>query len=153
MMRVLLRTMSTLALVSFLSGVALGQGTTSILSGSVHDEAGAVIKGAQVVAKNLASGVEFKAVTADNGTFSIPALDSGTYSVTVSASGFKVAVLSDVKLDAGTTGSVRIPLEVGSTSESVIVQGAGEIVQTQSANIATTLSVNASRTTSRSLPR
>lgn len=134
--------MSTLALVSFLTMVALGQGTTSILSGSVHDESGAVIKGAQVVAKNLASGVEFKTMTAANGTFSIPALDSGTYSVTVSATGFKVAVLSDVKLDAGTTGTVRVPLEVGSTSESVIVQGAGEIVQTQSANIATTLSVN-----------
>src|SRR5678815_637570 len=142
MMRVLLRTMLTLALVIFLSMAALGQGTTSILSGSVHDESGAVIKGAQIVAKNLASGVVFKATTADNGTFSIPALDSGTYSVTVSATGFKQTVLNDVKLDAGTTGSIRISLEVGSTSESVIVQGAGEIVQTQSANIATTLSVN-----------
>ena len=113
MTRVLLRTAFGLALATLLTTVALAQGTTSILSGSVHDESGAVIKGAQIVAKNMASGVEFKATSADNGTFSIPALDSGLYSVTASAAGFKQTVLNDVKLDAGTTGSVRISLAVG----------------------------------------
>src|SRR5262249_28932168 len=44
-------------------------------------------------------------------------------------------------LDAGTPASVRVSLEVGNTSESVTIQGGGEVVQTQSANVATTLNV------------
>jgi hypothetical protein len=37
---------------------------------------------------------------------------------------------------------VRVELEVGAANESIVVQGGGEVLQTQSANIATTLSVN-----------
>jgi Carboxypeptidase regulatory-like domain/TonB dependent receptor len=123
--------------------LAFGQGgSTSSLSGSVADPTGAVIPGAQITIKNKATSAEFRAVTAGNGTFSIPALDAGTYTVTVSATGFKQAVINNVKLDAGVPGTVRVSLDVGSTSESVVVQGGGEVVQTQSANIATTLNVN-----------
>jgi hypothetical protein len=142
MTRVLLRTVFGLAVLSLFVTAAFAQGTLSTLSGSVLDEAGAVIRGAQVTAKNLASGVEFKASTAENGTFSIPALDPGLYSVKVSASGFKQSVLNEVKLDAGTTGSIRISLEVGSTSEMVIVQEEAGNRADAICNISTTLSVN-----------
>ncbi len=37
--------------------------------------------------------------------------------------------------------TVNITLEVGASSESVVIQGGGEVVQTQSANISTTISV------------
>jgi hypothetical protein len=94
-----------------------------------------------VVVKNNATTAESKAVTASNGTFSIPALNAGTYTVTISATGFKQAVVNDVKLDAGVPGSVRVSLEVGAPNESVVVQGGGEVVQTQTANISTTLQV------------
>ncbi len=142
MTRTLLSLAAVLALASTVSAIANGQGTTSSLSGSVFDETGAVIQGAQIAIKNVASGIEYKATSADNGTFSIPALDAGIYAVTVSARGFKQSVITDVKLDAGTPASIRVNLEVGSTSETVVVQGGAEIVQTQSANISTTLSVN-----------
>jgi hypothetical protein len=123
--------------------LAFGQGSsTSSLSGSVADPTGAVIPGAQITIKNNATSAEFRAVTAGNGTFSIPALDAGTYIVTVSATGFKQTIINNVKLDAGVPGTVRVTLDIGSTSESVVVQGGGEVVQTQSANIATTLVVN-----------
>src|SRR5262245_44378332 len=123
--------------------MVLGQGSsTSSLSGSVADQTGAVIPGANIAIKHKTTGAEFRTVTAGNGTFSIPALDDGNYSVTVSAAGFKQAVINDVKLDAGTPSSVRVTLEIGNTTESVVIQGGGEIVQTQSATISTTLVVN-----------
>jgi carboxypeptidase family protein len=114
-------------------------GSTSSLTGSVADPAGAVIPGAQVTIKNNATGAEFRAATVGNGTFSIPALDAGNYTVTVSAAGFKQAIINGVKLEAGVPGTVRVSLDVGNTTESVVVQGGGEIVQAQTANITTTL--------------
>jgi hypothetical protein len=132
-----------MAFVATCSSLVFSQGSsTSSLSGVVLDPAGEFIAGAQVTAKNKATGAEFRAVTADNGTFSIPALDAGTYAVTISARGFKQSVISDVKVDAATPAAVRVPLEVGNPSESVVVEGGAEIVQTQSATISTTLKVN-----------
>src|SRR5262249_18428095 len=108
----------------------------------VVDPTGAVVPGATVVIKNNATSAEFSALTAGNGTFSIPALNAGTYTVTISAPGFKQAVIPGVKLDAGTPATVRVGLEVGAPNESVVVHSGGEVVQTQSANISTTLLVN-----------
>jgi len=119
---------------------AYAQVTSSAsLSGSVTDQAGAVVPGARVVVRHEARGAKFEAVTAENGVFNIPALDTGAYTVTVSASGFKQAVLHGVKLDAGTPASVTVRLEVGQASESVTIEGAGEVLQTQSAAVSTTI--------------
>jgi Carboxypeptidase regulatory-like domain len=143
MRRSLLSLITAILFLSAISSHIYGQGgSTSSLTGSVADPAGAAIPGAQIIIKNNATGAEFRAITAGNGTFAIPALDTGIYTVTVSATGFKQAIIKDVKLDAGVPGTVRVSLDVGSTSESIVVQGGGEIVQTQSANIATTLNVN-----------
>lgn len=138
----LLRLVSTVMIVATVSFPAYGQGATSALTGVVVDPSGAVIPGVDVTVKNNATGAEFKAMTADNGTFSVPALNPGTYTVTVSLTGFKQAVVQNVKMDTGVPATVRLTLEVGGVSETVVVQGGGEIVQSQSANIAKTLNVN-----------
>src|SRR5262249_38815178 len=88
------------------------------------------------------TGAEFRAITSGNGTFSIPALAFGTYTVIISAQGFKQAIVNEVKLDTGVPATVRVTLEVGAANESIVVQGGGEVLQTQSANVATTLNVN-----------
>jgi len=137
----LLRLITMAVMTAVCSLSAYGQGSAnSSLSGAVVDPTGAVVPGAAVVAKNNATSAEFKAVTAENGTFSIPTLVPGTYTVTLSAPGFKQAVVTDVTLDAGVPATVNVNLEVGAPSESVVVQGGGEVLQTQTANITTTLS-------------
>jgi hypothetical protein len=140
--RKLLLGLSVAVLLSAFAGLAYGQAPTSTLTGVVVDATGAVIPGAEIAVKNNATGTEFKAVSADNGTWSIPALDPGMYTVTISMTGFKQAVVSNVKLDTGVPATVRATLEVGSTSETVLVEAGGEIVQSQTANITTTISVN-----------
>ena len=90
----LLRLVLAMTIAATFSLFAYGQSATSTLSGAVTDPAGEVIAGAQVTVKNRATGGEFRAVTASNGTFSIPALDPGNYSVTISAPGFKQAIVT-----------------------------------------------------------
>jgi hypothetical protein len=129
-----------LAITSFFalsSLVAFGQ--TAPLSGSVVDTTGAVLSGATVVVKNNATGTEYKVNTSSSGTYTVPSLGSGTYTVTVEAQGFKKAVVQDVKIDAGVPAAVNLTMEVGVASETVVVQGGAEVLQTQSANVATTI--------------
>ena len=123
------------------SAFAQGGATTS-LSGTVTDASGAVIPGADIKVKNSATAAESTTVSAANGTFSIPALNAGTYTVTVTLMGFKTALIKDVVLNAGVPASVKAVLEVGGLEETVMVQGGSEVVQTQSASVSTTMSVN-----------
>src|SRR5437899_5894036 len=126
-----------------LAGAAYGQGgTTSTLAGVVVDSSGAVIPGADVVARQSATGVTVSAVTNAEGVFSFPALNTGTYTVTVSLQGFKTAIINNVVLTSGAGANVRAVLEVGALEEQVLVSSASEIVQTQNSTISTTISTN-----------
>src|SRR5262249_3013786 len=140
MKRCLIRLLAMTSFLALNSFVAFGQsGTTAPLSGSVLDPTGAVISGASVVVKNNATGAEFRATTASNGTYTVPSLGTGTYTVTVEAQGFKKAVVQDVKIDVGVPATANVTMEVGAASESVVIQGGAEVLQTQSANVATTI--------------
>ena len=56
-------------LIGMVSSFAFGQaGATSSLSGVVVDPSGAVIPGAEVIAKQNGTGAEFKTITVENGT-------------------------------------------------------------------------------------
>ena len=56
---------------------AQGGGATTSLSGTVTDTSGAIIPGATVVVKSIATATQFDAVTNESGYFSVPALDPG----------------------------------------------------------------------------
>ena len=118
--------------------LAYGQ-VTSSLSGTVTDTTGAVLPGADIVAKSDDTGVTFTAVANDRGYFSIPAMSVGKYTVTVSLQGFKQVVLADIRLTSAGPGTISVKLELGSLSETLTVRGGTEIVQTQATAIATTL--------------
>src|SRR5215470_6490599 len=139
MKRNLLELVAAIVLVAVPTFFALGQTATASLNGAVIDPNGAVISGAVVLVKNSATGAEFRATTASNGTYTVPSLGAGSYTVTIEAQGFKKAVLTEVKIDAGVPATANATLEVGAASESVVIQGAGEVLQTQSASVSTTL--------------
>jgi Carboxypeptidase regulatory-like domain len=114
---------------------------TGSLAGTVTDQQTAVVAGASVTVKNDATAQEFTATTSDNGTFNVPSLAAGTYTVTITSQGFKQAVVPDVKIAVGTPSSISVALEVGAPTEIVTVTaaGGGEILQTQSATVGTTI--------------
>ncbi|HEY7182304.1 MAG TPA: carboxypeptidase regulatory-like domain-containing protein [Blastocatellia bacterium] len=140
MNRITFRLLMLFAIIVASSVAAFSQGiTTASLSGSVVDPTGSVISGATIIVKEETTGAEFRTVSAGNGTFSVPALTAGVYSVTISANGFKQAVIKSIKIDAGIPASVNATLEVGATTDTVVVQGGAEVMQTQSASISTTI--------------
>jgi carboxypeptidase family protein len=128
-----------LALTASSAAFAQGGVSTSTLSGIVNDAQGAVIPGADVVAKNTATTVESRAVSDTKGEFVIAGLVPGSYTVTVSLSGFKTFVAPDVVIQAATPATIKVTLAVGAIEETVVVTGASEIMQTQSATVQTTL--------------
>src|SRR6201991_2173456 len=124
-----------------LSGItAFGQGgSTGSIAGTVLDPKGAVVPGATVVIKSAATGQENTTQTSSEGAFNVPAMAAGIYTATITAGGFKQAVVTDIKVDVGKPSSINIELEIGSANETVTVVGGGELLQTQSATVGTTL--------------
>ncbi len=119
---------------------ALAQGTaTSSIVGVVVDTDGGFVPGASVTVTSETTGVEFNTFSGSNGAFTVPALNVGRYTVTVTLQGFKQAVLKGVIVTAGVPATVRAVLEVGGLTETVVVQGATEVIQTQSAAVSTTI--------------
>ena len=109
------------------------------LVGTVTDAQGGLVANAQVTVKGNQAEGQFTAVTNKEGGWTLPSVPAGTYTVTVTASGFKSTVVKDAKVDVGQPSTVNITLEVGQVGEQVVVTGGGEVLQTASANISTTI--------------
>ena len=145
LLRLLVVVVAAFAL-SLIGSAAFAQSgsATAPLSGVVVDKDGGIMPGVTVVVKNTATGVSSPAVvTNEAGLFRIAALEPGTYTVTVSLTGFKTAVLNEVKVTTGTPADVgKVTLEVGQVSETVEVTAHAEVVQTQATAITSTIDAN-----------
>lgn len=104
--------LGVLLLLIVIGKVATFSQTTGAIGGTVTDSNGAVVPNATVMVKGQGRQ-EFTAVSADNGTYRIPAVAAGFYTVTVTANGFKKSVVSNVKADVGLPTTVDSALEAG----------------------------------------
>ncbi len=103
--------------------------TTAQISGTVTDTTGADIPGATVTLVNDATQ-DKRVVTTDGvGLYSFPALLPSTYTIKVTAKGFQPSDLAGLDLHAGDQRAIpAIQLAVGSSSQTVTVQAAGEMI-------------------------
>ena len=132
--------LSFLLLTFGLVGIASGQGTTSRVTGTVHDAAGAAVAGAMVTLTNEATGVSFNTETSDSGTYSFDLVQVGKYSVTIEKQGFKKFISQGNSINVNQPATISATLEPGGLTETVTVQAGAEQVQTStSGNIGSTI--------------
>jgi outer membrane receptor protein involved in Fe transport len=102
-------------------GRAFAQATASgTIQGTVTDKSGAVVTGAQVVAKSKATDSTRTATTSDTGYYRFELLPVGFYTVTVSKTGF-AGVAETIEILIGQTATVNVELKTGSMSEVIEV--------------------------------
>jgi len=116
-----------LAVLFVVSAISQTQATAADLSGTVTDATGAVVAGATVRARSVATGFERVATTDTDGNYQLIGLPPVEYEVTAEAATFKRSVLSGVKLTVGQSADLTIKLEIGDTN--VVVNVTGEDVQ------------------------
>lgn len=116
-----------------------GQGATSLMSGTVTDPQGSVVPGASITVANPTNGQLFRAASSEKGEWSIASVPPAVYKVTVSKAGFKSEVIENIVINSGVPATVNAKLEVGQTTESVLVTAGQDILQTESATLASTV--------------
>ena len=109
------------------------------IQGTVTDPGGAVVPGATVVATNVATSVETTKQTNDAGIYRISPLPPGEYKVVVSFTGFQTVIQEKVIVDALTTVTVNLALQVGKVSETVTVADAPAQLNTSDPRLGTTI--------------
>ena len=117
----------------------LSQVSTASLNGVVKDPQGAAIPNATVKLHNLDTNVERIATTNGNGFYAIVSILPGNYSLEASASGFASQQIPNFKLAVDQTATFDFPLNVGTQSTVVTVQGSAPELDVTSSNLGTVM--------------
>ncbi|HTR66293.1 MAG TPA: carboxypeptidase-like regulatory domain-containing protein [Terriglobales bacterium] len=133
-----MRRLSLLTTLLMLVACAWAQTPTGTIEGTVQDPQGASIAGASVTITNQATGVSKQVKSDASGRIQIPFLLPGTYKVTVEAAGFR-PVEQTVLVEVAQVRSLSFALSLGKTSESIEVQAAAPVLDTQTSSLGETV--------------
>ncbi len=111
---------------------------TGSLGGRVTDYSGAVVSGASVVVRNLATGAQQSASSNSTGLYRFPVLVPGTYSIVASLKGFR-DVQALVSVQVGNATSQDIKLQVGASADTVKVIGTTPLLRPEESSASTVL--------------
>jgi len=115
---------------------ASAQGRTADIVGVVTDSSGAVVPGATVTVKNLATNDERTTVTQAAGSYQFTLLPPGRYTIKAELAGFKTWTVAEITLAAADRVTIDPKLEVGVAEETVEVAAESPIIQRQSTTLA-----------------
>ncbi len=113
---------------------AMGQATAQI-GGTVADSSGGVLPGATVTAIQTDTGFRREVVTGADGSFTFTNLAIGPYRLEVALSGFRSYAQTGIVLQVGSSPIITIMLALGELTETVSVEAAAPLVDTQRAGI------------------
>lgn len=113
----------------------IGQSSTGSVSGTVHDQTGAVLPGVSIKVANTGTGLTRELLTNERGEFLAPLIPVGTYDVTAEFPGFKTEVRSGVTVQTDQRSTVIIRMQVGEVSERIVVTEDAPLVQSETSSI------------------
>jgi hypothetical protein len=144
-MRRLLSGFALLIFVLSIQGNVWGQSqiTTGSIQGTVEDEKGGAVAGANVDAINLGTNFTTSVMTDQDGRFNFLSLASGRYTVSITKPGFATMDQTGITLTVGQTLSLPVTMKVSATQEKIEVTATPDIVDTVSSTSTDTLNEQA----------
>jgi outer membrane receptor protein involved in Fe transport len=130
-------------LVTFLTALASAPPSASAqavygsISGTVSDSSGAVLPGVTVTITSVERKTVDTAVTNESGNFVRERLLPGVYEVKAELSGFKTAIVPQVRVGVDAQTPVDFALELGELTETVEVTGGSPLLKTDRADVST----------------
>jgi hypothetical protein len=113
------------------SAASQGSANSGSITGVVTDPSGAVVSGATITIHNPVSGFERAATTDGDGHFTISNIPFNSYHLSAKASGFS-GHAEDVDVRSTVPVSLTLTLEIGASTETVNVESAGDLIETDS---------------------
>ena len=128
--------MSVVFAIAMMAGATFAQSATGQINGKVTDPNGAVVVAANITVKSVDTGRETTAISDNDGTYTITALQPGLYDVTVQGGNFKASI-QRVQVTIGSKVSVDTQLALTEvTGETVsVIASEGVEVNTQTAEV------------------
>jgi hypothetical protein len=134
-----IRFVSVLRLFSSLLLVILGaaapaaaQFDTATVLGTVRDSSEGIVPGAMVTLRNVSTGITATTVTDEQGHYQFFNVRIGTYTVRAELQGFSIAETDGIPVTVNARLRVDMTLQVGSIGETVTVEGAARLLETES---------------------
>ncbi len=133
----------TLLFLLFSSSGILAQIATGGITGTVHDQTGAVVPNAKITLTNDSTGVTNSTVSTSTGTYSLTGVMPGSYTLQGEANGFQTFVESGLQVHVQATLTVDMPLVAGKVANQVTVTAAAPLLQSESASVGQTITSQA----------
>lgn len=115
------------------SASAYAQEVRASITGLVRDSSGAPIPAAEITVTSTATNAQVSTTSNEAGLYLTPFLPPGGYQLTVQHQGFKKFVRENIVLQAQDRARIDVQLEVGDLSQSVTVNDAVALLETESA--------------------
>jgi outer membrane lipoprotein-sorting protein len=122
--------------------VAMAQGVSGRIVGTVVDATGAVIPNAAVTISNQDTGAITKVTTNGSGQYRADTLRPGNYQLKIEAPGLQTIVSNGNVVTVDNATVVDMAMKAGSTSETVTVSSASPLIDTTSSSLGEVLNAN-----------
>ena len=109
--------------------------STSQIRGTITDESGAAVAGAEVKLTQTATSAVRTVISGADGSYSLPALPVGSYQLEVTRQGFAKYIQTGIVLQVGVNPTIDVTLKVGAMTQEVVVEAQAAMVETQSTGV------------------
>ncbi len=113
------------------------QVSTATINGIVQDASGAAVPEAEIVLRNVATGVEVRTLSNSAGVYVVMNIPPGNYTLAARKPGFSTQNVTPFRLMVNQTATFDIKLDVGSVQQTLSVEAAGAEVQASTAELGT----------------
>src|SRR5689334_21438643 len=109
--------------------------STAQVSGTIKDQSGAVLPGAEVTMTQTETGLSRNTITDETGSYLLTNLPVGPYRLEAGLPGFRTYVQTGIVLQVNGNPVINAQLEVGQIADQIEVQADAALVDTRSTGI------------------